>query len=52
MLIEELYTSNASEILVEIKNLIKKLFDMATIQNSYPLLIEIDILESKHALVE
>ena len=52
MLIEELYTSNASEILVEIKNLIKKLFDMATIQNSYPLLIEIDILESKLALVE
>ena len=52
LLIEEMYTSGAEDISLEVKEIIKKLFNIAIIQNSYPLLIEIYILESKLALIE
>ncbi|MFX0209725.1 MAG: tetratricopeptide repeat protein, partial [Candidatus Hodarchaeota archaeon] len=52
LLIQELSTSGDEEILDEIKEISKELFDIAEKQQSFSLLIETYILQSKMALLE
>ncbi|MHA2252934.1 MAG: tetratricopeptide repeat-containing sensor histidine kinase, partial [Candidatus Kariarchaeaceae archaeon] len=51
-LIIELKSSGEKEVLVEIQTILEKLYEMATEQESHPLLIEILIIQSKLALLD
>ncbi|MHA2031067.1 MAG: tetratricopeptide repeat protein, partial [Candidatus Kariarchaeaceae archaeon] len=52
LLLWELRDSGNEEILVEIRNITNRLFEIATNMNSFPLFIELDLLKSKLALLE